>query len=75
MSLIKLPKHVRAAMEAGADLMEYDDGWYFIWHGVKDATAYKTDSACAKAFLDFMEINRAERRKLNLASIRARNDL
>ena len=72
MSAIKLPRYVRAAMEAGCDLIEYPEGWRYVFHGFASPEAYKTDSACGKAALDFMEAAKAEKRANALRAVRER---
>ncbi len=72
MSAIKLPRYVRAALEAGCDLIEYPEGWRFVFHGFASPEAYETNSACGKAALAFMETSKAEKRANALRAIRAR---
>ena len=59
-------------MEAGCDLIEYPDGWRYIYCGFKCEDSFKSASSCAKAALIFMETTKAEKRSNSLRAMRER---
>ena len=70
--MIKLPRNVRAAIEAGVDLIEMPYGWHYVYCGWRCMESFKTSSACAKAALDFLETTKSDKRANALRATRER---